>query len=82
MNNWVSDAQAVEAEDTGVENAKDLADEACRSKWTKRSLAKLFGGAEKNHAIRLLQQEIDAEAVLMTGLAEAEALGKGGRMVG
>ncbi|KAJ7848103.1 hypothetical protein B0H13DRAFT_1906930 [Mycena leptocephala] len=66
MNNWVSDAQAAEAEDTGVENAKDL---ACRSKWTKRSLAKLFGGAEKNHAIRLLQQEIDAEAVLMTAYA-------------
>ncbi|KAJ7504687.1 hypothetical protein B0H11DRAFT_1905295 [Mycena galericulata] len=42
------------------------------SKWKKRTLAELFGGSQKKHAERLSQEEIDAEAVLMKGLADAE----------
>ncbi|KAJ7760892.1 ribonuclease H-like domain-containing protein [Mycena maculata] len=42
------------------------------SKWKKRTLTELFGGSQKKHAERLSQEEIDAEAVLMKGLADAE----------
>ncbi|KAJ7841973.1 hypothetical protein B0H13DRAFT_1910013 [Mycena leptocephala] len=42
------------------------------SKWKKRTLAELFGGSQKKHTERLSQEEIDAEAVLMKGLADAE----------
>ncbi|KAJ7724310.1 ribonuclease H-like domain-containing protein [Mycena maculata] len=42
------------------------------SKWKKRTLTELFGGSQKKHAEQLSQEEIDAEAVLMKGLADAE----------
>ncbi|KAJ7875710.1 hypothetical protein B0H14DRAFT_3436963 [Mycena olivaceomarginata] len=65
--------QADEEEDAATDDAEDVGDEARRSKWKKRTLAELFGGAEKKHATRLTQEEIDAEAELMKGLAEVEA---------
>jgi len=76
MNKWVADAQAAAADedaDTVADDAEDVGDKARRSKWKKRTLAELFGGAEKKHATRLTQEEIDAEAELMKGLAEVEA---------
>ncbi|KAJ7936723.1 hypothetical protein B0H13DRAFT_2303428 [Mycena leptocephala] len=66
---WTSNALGLDVAD----DAEDVGDEARRSKWKKRTLAELFRGAEKKHATRLTQEEIDAEAELMKGLAEVEA---------
>ncbi|KAJ7498446.1 hypothetical protein B0H11DRAFT_1909483 [Mycena galericulata] len=77
---WTLNALGLDVAD----DAEDAGDEACRSKWKKQTLAELFGGADRSvhkdvvyvdtkHATRLTQEEIDAEAELMKGLAEVEA---------
>ncbi|KAJ6533403.1 hypothetical protein DFH09DRAFT_1325710 [Mycena vulgaris] len=71
---WVGDARAAE---TAVDDSDDVdsdADDLPGSRrWKKSTLVVLFGESTKAYTPRMSQAEIDAEAALMTDLANAEA---------
>ncbi|KAJ7223699.1 ribonuclease H-like domain-containing protein [Mycena rebaudengoi] len=81
MGKWIADARAAEVEaaengsaDDDDENDEEIPARTGTSRWKKKTLAQLFGASTKKPAQRLSQDEIEAEAVLMVALAEAEAI--------
>ncbi|KAJ7433002.1 hypothetical protein FB451DRAFT_1476747 [Mycena latifolia] len=75
MAKWIGDARAAEAEmveepEEEEETPPRLGRAPSGSKWKKKTLRELFGGATKKHVSRLSQNEIDVEAALMAALAE------------